>query len=38
MKFLSSEVALISINLPYGFVWDTVVMSALVLLAAALIC
>ena len=34
MKFLSPEVALISINLPYGHVWNTVVMSGLVLLVA----
>ena len=30
MKFLSPEVALISINLPYAHVWNTVVMSELV--------
>ena len=34
MKFLSPEVALISINLPYDHVWNTVVMSGLVLLVA----
>ena len=34
MKFLSPEVACISINLAYGPVWNTVVMSELVLLVA----
>ena len=35
MKFLSPEVALyLYINLPYGHVWKTVVMSGLVLLLA----
>ena len=29
MKFLSPEVALISINLPHGHAWNTVVMSGL---------
>ena len=34
MKLLSPEVALVSINLPYGHAWDTVVVSRLVLLTA----
>ena len=34
IKFLSPEVALISINLPYGHVWNAVVMSCLVVLVA----
>ena len=36
MKFLSPEVALYlyKLNLPYGHVWNTVVMSGLVLLVA----
>ena len=34
MKFLSPEVALYLYNLPYGHVWNTVVMSGLVLLVA----
>ena len=34
MKFLSPEVALISINLPYVHVWNTVAMSGLVPLVA----
>ena len=37
-KFLSPEAALISINLPYGLTWNTVVMSELALLAATWIC
>ena len=32
MKFLSPEAALYSITLPYGHLWDTVVMPGLVLL------
>ena len=34
IKFLSPEVALISINLPYDHVWNAVVMSCLVVLVA----
>ena len=34
MKFLSPEVALYLINLPYSNAWNTVVISGLVLLAA----
>ena len=34
MRFLSPEVALISIDLPYGHAWNTVVMSSLVILVA----
>ena len=34
MDFLSPEVALISINVPYSLAWNTVVMSGQVLLAA----
>ena len=34
MKFLSPEVALQTINLPYSLAWNTVVMPGLVLLAA----
>ena len=34
MNFLSPEVALISINLPYSLAWNAVVMSGQVLLAA----
>ena len=34
MRFLSPEVALFSISLPYGYVWNTVVMSGMVLLVA----
>ena len=34
VKFLSPEVALYSINLPYDHAWNTVVMSGLVLLVA----
>ena len=34
MKFVSPEIALYSINLPYGHVWNTVFMSGLVLLVA----
>ena len=34
IKFLSPEVALLSINLPYHHAWNTVVMSGLVLLVA----
>ena len=38
MKFLTPEVAYISINLPYGHVWNTVVMSELVPLVATWTC
>ena len=34
LKLLSPEVALISINLPYGHTWTTIAMHGLVLLAA----
>ena len=37
-KFLSPQVALISINLPFGHAWNIVVMSGLVLLVATLSC
>ena len=38
MKFLSPEVALYPINLPYAHVWNTVFMSGLVPLVATWIC
>ena len=34
MKFISPELALIFTNLPYSYVWNTVVVSELVLLVA----
>ena len=34
MKFLSPDIALFCINLPYDHVWNTVIISGLVLLAA----